>query len=459
MKMRRAVICGAGIAGLAAAQRLDAHGWDVVLVEKAPGPRRQGYMIDFFGLGYDAARKMGVLPRLKELGYRLDEVRYLDESGRLRARLDYERFDRVLDGRLLSIMRPDLELALRERVADRVDLRYGCGVTGVENLEGGGDGGRDGDGGHGGRDGGDGGGGRDRDGGRDGHGGCDGNDGHSGRDGNDGHGKGGVRVTLTDGTTLDADLLIGADGIHSTVRRLVFGEEERFFRYLGFHTAAYVFDDPEVYKAVNGRFCLTDTAGRQMGLYGLRGGRVAVFTVHRATDPALPEDPRAAVRRACSTLGWLVPRALERCPEPSEVYYDQVAQIGMPRWSRGRVTLLGDACGAVSLLAGQGASLAVAGAYLLGERLATADPASSAASPGSVESALARYQEQWRPVVTEKQKAGRSGVEWFLPSSPARLRLRRLALRLMNLPGPDRYFGTALIGKSAVTLESLSGTR
>ncbi|WP_433540176.1 FAD-dependent monooxygenase [Streptosporangium sandarakinum] len=420
--MRRAVICGAGIAGLAAAQRLDAHGWDVVLVEKAPGPRRQGYMIDFFGLGYDAARKMGVLPRLKELGYRLDEVRYLDESGRLRARLDYERFGRVLDGRLLSIMRPDLELALRERVADRVDLRYGCGVTGVENIgdgENGGDGGRDGDGGDG----------------------------------------GGVRVTLADGTTLDADLLIGADGIHSAVRRLVFGEEERFLRYLGFHTAAYVFDDPEVYKAVNGRFCLTDTAGRQMGLYGLRDGRVAVFTVHRAIDPALPEDPRTAVRRACSTLGWLVPRALEHCPEPSEVYYDQVAQIEMPRWSRGRVALLGDACGAVSLLAGQGASLAVAGAYLLGERLATADPASPAASPDSVESALARYQERWRPVVTEKQKVARSGVEWFLPSSPARLRLRRLALRLMNLPGPDRYFGTVLIGKSAATLESLSGTR
>ncbi|MFF0308123.1 FAD-dependent monooxygenase [Streptosporangium sp. NPDC004379] len=427
--MRRAVICGAGIAGLAAAQRLDAHGWDVVVVEKAPGPRSQGYMIDFFGLGYDAARRMGTLPRLKELGYRLDGVRYLDEAGRSRARLDYERFGRVLDGRLLSVMRPDLELALREQVEDRVDLRYGSGVTGVENLGAAGNGGRGGDGGRG------------RDGGGDGGGGA------------------GVRVTLGDGTTLDADLLIGADGVHSAVRRLVFGEEERFLRYLGFHTAAYVFDDPEIYKAVDGRFCLTDTVGRQMGLYGLRDGRVAVFTVHRSADPALPEDAREAVRRACSTLGWLVPRALERCPEPSEVYYDQVAQIEMPRWNSGRVTLLGDACGAVSLLAGQGASLAVAGAYLLGERLAAADPSSPAASPDSVESALAGYQEQWLPVVTEKQKVGRSGVEWFLPSSPARLRLRRIALRLMNLPGLDRYFGTALIGKSGASLESLSGSR
>ncbi|MCA1673255.1 MAG: FAD-dependent oxidoreductase, partial [Actinobacteria bacterium] len=78
----KAVICGAGIAGLPLAQRLSSIGWDVAVIEKLAGPRDQGYMMDFFGLGYDAAQSMGLLPRLQQLSYRVEEVRYVDESGR-----------------------------------------------------------------------------------------------------------------------------------------------------------------------------------------------------------------------------------------------------------------------------------------------------------------------------------------------------------------------------------------
>lgn len=390
----QAVISGAGIAGLSLAQRLDSLGWDVVVVDKAPGPRPQGYMIDFFGPGFDAAEAMGVLPRLFELGYQVDEVSFLDGSGRQRAGLDFGRFARAVDGRLLSILRPDLELALREQVEHSVELRFGCGIARIDNA---------GD---------------------------------------------GVRVTLTDGTALDANLLVGADGIHSTVRRMVFGEEERFFRYLGFHTAAFVFDDPEIHRQVGNRFCLTDTAQRQMGLYGLRDGQVAAFTVHRTPDPVLPEDTQRAVRETYADLGWVVPQALAQCPPSSEVYYDQVAQIEIPQWSSGRVTLIGDACQAVSLLAGQGASLAVAGAYVLGEQLATAD---------SIATALARYEGLWQPVVTEKQQVGRRGTAWFLPSSRWQVWLRRAVLSLVRLPGPDRYVGTALTGKSGLHIREYSG--
>jgi 2-polyprenyl-6-methoxyphenol hydroxylase-like FAD-dependent oxidoreductase len=122
------------------------------------------------------------------------------------------------------------------------------------------------------------------------------------------------------------------------------------------------------------------------------------------------------------------------------VYYDQVAQIIMPEWSRGRVTLLGDACGAVSLLAGQGASLAVAGAYLLGELLSTT----------TIENALMRYQSFWQPVVAEQQRVGRRDAEWFLPSSPIALWLRRLLLGVSTLPGLDALVARALVGKSAL---------
>ncbi|WP_241999665.1 FAD-dependent oxidoreductase [Streptomyces klenkii] len=393
--LMKAVICGAGIAGLGLARCLGAAGWDVVVLEKAPALRTQGYMIDFFGPGYTAAEELGLLPRLQELGYAVHELRYVDEDGRRRAGMTYATLGRAIGGRLISIMRPDLERALYESLPAGVDVRFGTTVTAV-----------------------------------------------GGRGGSD---TGGATVTLNDGTHLDADVVVGADGVHSAVRRLAFCEAEgdddddRHVRHLGFHTAAFVFEDPEIHAACRDSFVLTDTIDRQMGFYGLRDGRVAAFAVHRSADPGLPGDPREALRKEYAGLGWAVPQALRACPPGDEVYYDQVAQTEVPCWSRGRVTLVGDACYAVSLLAGQGASLGLAGARLLAEQLSEAP---------SIVTALRRYEEQWRPVVTEKQRAARKGVRWFLPHSQAELRARRLALRAAKLPGAGRYLAASLTGKS-----------
>ncbi|WP_406164641.1 FAD-dependent monooxygenase [Streptomyces sp. NBC_00996] len=390
----RAVICGAGIAGLSLAGRLhNALGWEVVVLEKAPRPRTEGYVIDFFGPGYDAAEAMGVLPWLEELCYPVSEAAFLDDHGRCRARLGYDRFARSLNGRLLSIMRPDLELALRERLSFAVGLRFGVGPARIDSN------------------------------------------------------AYGVHVTLTDGTTLDADLLVGADGIHSTVRALVFGDERQYVRHLGYHTAAFTFDDPEAHAELGDRFCLTDTVDRQMGLYALRDGKVAAFAVHRATEPGLPHDIRAALCREYGSLGWLVPRALANCPPPSQVYYDQVAQTVLPYWSRGRIVLVGDACHAVSLVAGQGASLAIAGAYVLADQLACAR---------RVEDALAGYERLWRPVIARRQRAARRMARWFVPESTRQLRLRRLALRFAGLPGASHIAGTTLAGRQRPSLRRLA---
>ncbi|MEU7740079.1 FAD-dependent monooxygenase [Nonomuraea sp. NPDC049158] len=381
----KAVICGAGIGGLALAQRLDAIGWDVVVLERSPGPRTQGYMIDFFGPGFDAAEAMGVLPRLQEVGYTVTEMTYRDEEGRRRAGLDFDQFAKVVDGRLISIMRPDLERSLREHLSDRVDLRYGAALTGVENH------------------------------------------------------PDGVRVSV-DGATLEADLLVGADGIHSTVRGLVFGEERDFLRHLGFHTAAWIFTDPEVRAEVAGQLTLTDTMTRQLGFYALRADQVAV---HRTDDRTLPADPRERVRQEYASLGWLAPRALAACPPAARMYYDQVAQVELPRWSRDRVTLIGDACQAVSVVAGQGASLAIAGAYVLADRLSTAP---------SIDAALAEYERVLRPVVADKQAVGRKGVRWFVPEARWQLLARRAALHLARLPLLDRYVMAAVAGKPSAII-------
>lgn len=379
----KAVVIGAGITGLATAARLRDLDWDVTLVEKAPGPRTQGYMIDFFGPGYTAARETGLEPRLCELAGQVDEVAYFDRDGRRRAGLGYAAFQQGIDGDLISIMRPDLELALREAAGERGTVpRYGIGIAGIDNR------------------------------------------------------PDGVTATLTDGSRIEADLLVGADGIHSRTRALVFGEG--FLRPLGLHTAAWVFDDPQVRETVGPRFALTDSVDRMMGLYGLRDGRVAVFTVHRADATDIPDDPRPVLRETYGDLGWVVPRALAALPEPNGIYYDLVAQVAMDTWHRDRVVLLGDAAYAVSLLAGQGASLGIAGAYVLARLLRT-EP---------VDSALAEFERRWMPVVTERQERGRKGIDWFLPGSGGRLLARRLAMHAMRVPGVNRLFSTALVGKS-----------
>ncbi|ASW56185.1 FAD-dependent monooxygenase [Plantactinospora sp. KBS50] len=425
----RAIICGAGIAGLTTAWWLDRDSWEVSLVERAAGPRDEGYLIDFFGSGFDVAERMGLVPRLRRAQTSAEAIEYVDPAGHGRGRLHYRAFDTAFRGRIATLMRGDLERMLHESIAGRIPIRYRTTVDAVRPY-GDGSAGPDRDGGaDAGRDGG-------ADAGRDG--GAD-----AGRDG-----AAGVEVTLSDGTVERADLLIGADGIHSRVRRLAFGPEAPYLRYLGYHTASYVFTDPDLRDRIGPRFLAVVAPDRQFGFYPIDDRRLAAWLVHRAPDPALPEDPRAALRAHYADLGDLARRGLEHCPPAPDLYYDQVAQIAMTGWTRGPVTIVGDACQAVSLMAGQGAAMAMGGAYVLAEELRRG---------GGVDAALTRYERRMRPFVLAKQRAGRRTAHWLVPDTRWRLAVRAAAFTATALPGVPALLRPALATSGSSVVSAADG--
>ena len=234
-----------------------------------------------------------------------------------------------------------------------------------------------------------------------------------------------IEVGLSDGSKEQADLLVGADGIHSQVRSLAFGEEKLFVRQLGYHTAAFVFDDPAMQAEIGDAFATLTVPGRQVALYPIRGGKVATFWVHRSDADIRDASAGAAameLREVYGGLGWLIPKVLDRADEAKTTYLDTVAQVIMPKWSEGRVVLLGDACQCVSLLAGQGASMAVGGAYVLAEEIER--------SRADIPTALARYEQRLRPAILKKQKAGRNIARWFVPEGRVRLAVRDAVMKM-----------------------------
>jgi len=367
----KAVICGAGIAGLSAAKFLSDKGWDIEIVEKAPGLRTAGYILDFFGTGFDAAERAGLLSALRERALDVSALVYVDQNDKVKSKLDYADFVRSLDGRMMSLARGSIERVLYQALPEKLTLRYGRTIAKIDNR------------------------------------------------------PDGVNVTLDDGTALSADLLVGADGIHSSVREQVFGPEERYLRFLGYHTAAFVIEDSRLGAAVGRQFRMLSVPGRQIGLYDAGQVGLTAFFAHAAESPSRPDDPAAELDRVYGDLGWHVPELMAAAGRTDDIYYDLVAQIEMDGWVSNRTVLVGDAAHAVSLLAGQGASLAMGGAWLLAEMLDNGEP----------KVALSQFEARMHAVVRSMQAAGRRTADWFVPPTVFHDSIRNGFLNLSRMPG------------------------
>ncbi|BDH56191.1 FAD-dependent monooxygenase [Tsukamurella sp. PLM1] len=375
----RVLIAGAGIAGLAAALRLHRDGYEVVVVERAEGRRTGGYLVNLLGSGFDAADRLGIVDQLRRHDQGAFTSNVVRADGTVRFTLPAAMAESALGTRVLTVFRGDLESVLHDAVAAAVGIRYGTTVTGIEP-----DGARP------------------------------------------------LRVTLSDGTVDEVDLVIGADGVHSGVRALAFGPEEEFVRDMGHVVAAFPLDAPPATTPPRTADTFIDV-GRTAAVFHPRAGAASAFFTYRtdSTQGELEAGVAAALAERYADLAGELRAVLDsRAAHSRGAYFDAVSQVVMDCWSTGRTVLLGDAAWCVSLFAGHGAGLALAGADRLGIALAE--------HPDDVTAALRTWEQGLRDEVREHQRKARLGMARYAPPSRVHLEIQNLMIRALTLPGVGR---------------------
>ncbi len=379
------VINGAGIAGPTLAWWLHKSGHDVLLTEKSRSPRDGGYAIDFWGIGYDVAEKMGLRPRISALGYQVKELRYVKDDGSRSGGFPVAAFERMTGGRYTQLRRADLAATIHQALEGKVETLFNDSIAAIDDR-----------------------------------GTC-------------------VRVEFDHAAPREADLVIGADGLHSRVRELAFGPEPRFEVPLGYHVAAFEitgYRPRDEFVAVSHAI-----PGRQLLRLSVREDVTLFLLVFRdeylpAERPSTEHERKAALRCVFSDMGWECPQILAAMDNTSDIYFDRVSQIRMDEWSTGRVALIGDAAACVSLLAGEGTGLAMAEAYCLAGELD--------ASGGDHVTAYARYQQRLQTFLSRKQISSARLASSFAPKSALGIAVRNQASRLLRVP----FLANLLIGRA-----------
>lgn len=368
----KALIVGAGIAGPTLAYWLLQAGHQPTLVERAPKLRRGGYLVDFWGAGFDVADRMGIVPELRRHGYVMREARDVGCDGRRIASIKPSAIMGPTE-RYVSIARSDLAAAIYDALEGAAELILDDTVRALDD-----DGDR-------------------------------------------------VSVTFENGQPRDFDLVVGADGLHSQVRRLAFGPDEQFERYQNIFVSVF---DVAGYRPRDELVAVMHAeAGFQAVRVSLRDDvTMVIFTVRH--DGGVPlesvADQQALLRERLRGAGWETQALIDAMPRAMTFYFDAVSQIRMPSWTRGRVALVGDAAACPSLLAGQGSALAMIESYVLAAELAR--------SNGDHRQAFARYQARLAPFLQSKQAAARRLGLAFAPQDRFQLLVRTTVMRLMGLP-------------------------
>ena len=378
MENKRILISGGGIAGLTLAFWLRRYGFTPTVIEIAPGVRGGGYMIDFWGLGYDAIERMGIVEEVAAAHYEIPVLEFVDERDRVGSRLKVRKMREMIGWRHFNLLRSDLERVLYDQVKDHVDIRFATSIAALRAT------------------------------------------------------AGSVEVDFAEKGTETFDLVIGADGLRSNTRRLVFGPDDEFEKYLGYYVASFTLDN---FTEKKDTFRLLTVPGKQVAMYAIAGNQLAtyfLFAEPESLGHASLAERKEMLASRFAGVEWETPRLLQAMDASRDFYFDSVSQVRMAGWSSGRVALVGDACQCVSLISGQGSALAMAGAYVLAGELKRAE--------GRHAEAFGRYEAIMMPEIARKQKMAVRFASSFVPRSRSGIFFRDLFVGLMFLPLVSRYF-------------------
>lgn len=366
MKNKNVLISGAGVAGLTLAYWLKKFGFNTTLIEKHPVLRTGGYKIDIRGAALEILKKMDLHQQVLENRTAIRRAISVDEAGQQVAEMSADFSGSRIEGVDIEIMRCQLCRLLKESVGE-IECLFGEVITALEET------------------------------------------------------SVGINVTFEKSSPRLFDIIIGADGLHSNVRRLGFGPESLFSKEFGVYVAVFSIpnflklDTAEIEHFSNQRF---------LNLYKDKNdSHVTVSLAFSSPEPFDLRSSQAQKQQICKVFadfGWEMQKILAAMNESQDFYFDSTAQIHMPAWSKGRIALVGDAAYSPTPMSGQGTSIAIIGAYVLAGELAEAK--------GDFKKAFQNYESQLRPFIKLNQDLAKTSAAIMSGSFYSKIVFKLLAL-------------------------------
>lgn len=341
MKNKNVLISGAGVAGLTLAFWLKRYGFNPTLIERHPSLRTGGYKIDLRGVALEILKRMGIYATIVEQRTAIKHALCIDRQGNKVSQMSADFCGTRLEGVDLEIMRGNLCVIIKEAVGE-IECLYGDSITQLTEY------------------------------------------------------PNYVSVEFENNEPRNFDLVIGADGLHSTVRRLVFGDESQFLKEFGVYVSVF-----SISNFLNLEACEVEyhSPQRFINVYkdrnDLQTKAALAFFLKKSFRSRDPNEQKKIIEKVFADSGWEMPRILAEMKQSPDFYFDLMAQIHMPSWSQKRVVLVGDAAYSATPMSGQGTSIAIAGAYVLAGELAQAQ--------GDYKQAFRAYEELVRPFAHKNQ--------------------------------------------------------